>query len=353
MKPMRIASRPADRSGFHDMNLPAARRLLPVFLAAAFAGAADAEDGAAFVARVGEATISRARFEAEVRRTKASALPAGPQRMQAEAAILERLVDDVLLGQAVAREGVEVDPAALDAAVEKVRGQVAGSGVAFADFLAQNGFDEQGLRGQIGRELAVREFVARRTSTQAVDDYWEEHRRELDGTLVRVSHVVLRPDLSRGDVAIEECLVRAAAIRGRILQGELTFAEAARAHSAGPSRRRGGDVGFMPRRSVVDEEFAKQAFSIAKGELSKPFITPFGVHVLQVTEVQPGQRSVIAARPQIEQAIAQQAVRDTLIQARRDVVVEYADGVAHFDPTTPADGAVPRRVVVAGSGQQR
>ena len=323
-------------------------RAVPAILAAAFAGVACAADGAAFVARVGEETVSRARLDAEGRRTKVAALPEGPQRQQAEAAILERLVDEVMLGQAVVQDGVQVEDAAVDAAFEKLRGQVVGSGVTFAEFLAQNGLDEDGLRRQIGRELGVREFVQRRVSTRAVETYWEKNRRELDGTLVRVSHVVLRPDLGRGEAALEECLARAAAIRGRILQGELTFAEAARAHSAGPSRRREGDVGYMPRRSSANEDFAKQAFSLAKGDISQPFSTPFGVHIVQVTDVQPGDRTLVSLRPQIEQTLAQQVVRDAVAEVRRGTPVEYAPGVSHFDPATPAEGGQPRRVVVAG-----
>jgi parvulin-like peptidyl-prolyl isomerase len=327
--------------------------LLPVLLAAALVGMAGrpgacAEDDAAPVARVGGQTISRVRFDAQSRRMKVAALAEGPQRLQAEAALLERLVDDVLLGQAAAKDGVEADPAAVDAEIERLRGQVAGRGGAVREVLAENGLDEQGLRDQIGRELAVRTFVERRVSKQAVEDYWEKNRRELDGTLVRVSHVVLRPDLGRGEAAIEESLARAAAIRTRILEGELTFAAAARAHSAGPSRRRDGDVGSMPRRSVAHEEFARQAFSLAKGDISQPFVTPFGVHIVQVTDVRPGERTLVSLRPQIEQLLAQQVVRDAVAEMRRGTVVEYSPGVAHFDPATPADGGQPRRVVVAG-----
>jgi parvulin-like peptidyl-prolyl isomerase len=327
--------------------------LLPVLLAAALVGMAGrpgacAEDDAAPVARVGGQTISRVRFDAQSRRMKVAALAEGPQRLQAEAALLERLVDDVLLGQAAAKDGVEADPAAVDAEIERLRGQVAGRGGAVREVLAENGLDEQGLRDQIGREQAVRTFVERRVSKRAVEDYWEKNRRELDGTLVQVSHVVLRPDLGRGEAAIEESVARAAAIRTQILEGELTFAAAARAHSAGPSRRRDGDVGYMPRRSVAHEEFARQAFGLAKGDISQPFVTPIGVHILKVTEVQPGQRTLVSLRPQIEQLVAQQVMQDAVAEMRRGTPVEYSPGVAHFDPATPATGSQPRRVVVAG-----
>lgn len=311
-----------------------------------------ADESAAVVARVGATTITAAQREAALRRGAGAALPAGPQRRQAEAAALEQLMEAALLEQVVAKAGITADSAAVDAEMGKLQKQITGQGGTFAAFLAQTGRDEATFRGQVALEIAVRQFVTQRLTPQAVAGYFEKHRREIDGTLVRVSHVVLRPDLGRGEAAVEECLARAAAIRGRILQGEMTFAEAARAHSAGPSRRRGGDVGYLPRHSVAQEEFAKQAFALAKGEISQPFVTAFGVHLVQVTDVQPGDRTLLSLRPQIEQVMAQKIVRDALAEARRDAPVEIMPGVPHFDPETPADGSQPRRVIVAEPAAQ-
>lgn len=318
-----------------------------VTVAAGLAPCGRADEAVAVVARVGETTITAPQLEAALRRGNVAALPAGPQRRQAEAAALEQLVDEALLKQLVAKEAITADPAAVDAAVAQLQKQIADRGGTFAAFLAQTGRDEATLRAQVALELAMRQFVTQRLTPQAVAGYFEKHRREIDGTLVRVSHVVLRPDLGRGEAAVEECLARAAAIRGRILQGETTFAEAARAHSAGPSRRRDGDVGYMPRRSAAHEEFAKQAFALAKGDISQPFVTPFGVHIVQATDVQSGDRTLVSLRPQIEQVLAQQIVRDAVAEVRRDAPVEYAPGVPHFDPATPADGSQPRRVIGA------
>ena len=332
-------------------------RSLAAFLAVAAAGAwrapcGRADEPAVIVARVGATTITAVQLEAAVRRGNAAAVPAGPQRQQAEAAALEQLVEAALLEQVVAKAAITADPAAVDAAVATFQKQITGRGGTFAAFLAQTGRDEATFRGQVALEIAVRQLVTQRLTPQAVAGYFEKHRREIDGTLVRVSHVVLRPDLGRGEAAVEEGLARAAAIRGRILQGEMTFAEAARAHSAGPSRRRGGDVGYLPRHSVAHEEFAKQAFALAKGDISQPFVTSFGVHLLQVTDVQPGDRTLVSLRPQVEQVMAQQIVRDALAEARRDAQVEIAPGVPHFDPATPADGSKPRRVIVAEPAMQ-
>ena len=303
------------------------------------------------MARVGGDSISRAKLAGALRKANAAALPEGPQRLQSEASVLERLVNDLLLRQAIARAGITADPAAVDADVQRIKTELASRGVAFEQLLIRTGQDEAGFREQIASELAMRQFVAARVTPEAVQKYFEANRRELDGSLVQVSHILLRPDIGRGEQGLTDCLARAREIRSRILQGELTFAEAARAHSAGPSRRREGDLGFIARRSLAHEEFARQAFALAKGEISQPFATPSGIHLLRVTESLPGSLSLARIRPEIEQRLGGDAIRDTIAEARRTTAIEVAAGVAHFDPQTPPDGGVPRRVIVGSNAE--
>jgi parvulin-like peptidyl-prolyl isomerase len=316
---------------------------------AAAANDVDAALPESVAARVGEQPISHAQLAAALRRNGVAALPAGPQRLQGEAEAIEQLIDEALLGKVIEREQITIDPAEVDAAVARLRDQVSARGMDFAAFLAKQARDEQGLRDQIVLELGIQKFVRPRLTPDALAASFEKGRRELDGTQLRVSHILLRPDLGRGDRAAEECIERAAAIRREILQGGLSFEDAARKHSAAPSRHRGGELGFLPRRSVANEEFARQAFALAKGDISKPFATTFGVHVVKVTGMEPGKLTAEGLRPQLEQMVGNDIVRDTVAQARRASRIEYAAGVSHFDPATPADGREPRRIIVAGA----
>ena len=68
----------------------------------------------------------------------------------------------------------------------------------------------------------------------------------------------------------------------------MTFADAAEKYSAGPSRAKGGDLGFIPRHGIMVEPFARAAFVLAKGEISPPMATVFGIHLITVTDVKPG-----------------------------------------------------------------
>jgi len=323
-----------------------------VLLAVAGADGARAADEAAApgnapIAFVGEAPIDRSTIDLVIRRLHPVTKPSGEQRMQIEASVLEQLVDEALLRSELARQLVEVADRELDAGVERLRGQLATRGVTLEAFLAESGRDLAGLREQIRLEVALDKYVRPRMTAETIDAFFEQNRREFDGTRLRVSHVVLRPDIVDAD-GIDRQVRQAEAIRRDVLQGRLAFDEAARRYSAGPSRRQGGDIGWITRTGPMVEAFTKPVFALAKGEVSKPIVTPFGVHLVKVVDMEPGRIGLDAVRPRLEKMMAAKLVRELLGKARATTQVTYTPGVAHFDPATPADGTEPRRIVVEG-----
>lgn len=342
-------------------------RILAAWACLATGGAAVAQQTAAGqaptdeVATVGDTPIFRSELEAVLRRTAgAGQSPAAPdglagpgdgasRRQWLEATAIEQLVDARLLRSAVERERITVSRTDVQTRLEQLKKQVAARGVEWQRFLEQAGRDESAICEQIELEIALDLMIRPKLTPAVVAAGFERHKREIDGTRLRVSHVVLRPDAARGDEAIAAATARAAAIRREIVQGTTTFAEAARRHSAGPSRARGGDLGWITRDAPLIDAFAKQAFTLAKGDVSKPFATPFGVHLVQVTEIEPGRIGLEMLRPKLESLIAGELLRETLARLRASTAVSYGPGVVHFDPATPADGPAPRRIVAGNA----
>ena len=98
---------------------------------------------------------------------------------------------------------------------------------------------------------------------------------------VRASHILLRVD---GDDD-EAVAARAAALAAEA-RGGADFAELAREHSEDETNAEsGGDLGSFGRGRMVPE-FENAAFAMAAGEVSDPVRSPFGFHVIQVTEKQ-------------------------------------------------------------------
>ncbi len=306
----------------------------------------------AVVATVGTVPILRAELDAVLQRVGSAGPDASAvnRPVQVQAAALEQLIDQRLLRAEIDREGIAVGAAEIDAALGRLRAQMTARGVEWTAFLAKTGRDEEFLREQIALELGLDKLIKPRLGPDAIEAAFTKHRREVDGTRLRVSHVVLRPDVGRGDEAVLECLRQAGQICGSIVRGELSFASAARRHSVGPSRLQAGELGWITRRGPCVEEFSRAAFALAKGDVSQPFTTPFGVHLVTVTDVEPGRLGLEAVRPQIESTLAAEILRERIARARSATAIEYAPGVPHFDPAAPVEPGQPRRVVVEPAG---
>ncbi len=98
---------------------------------------------------------------------------------------------------------------------------------------------------------------------------------------VRASHILLRVE---GDD--DEAVAARAAELAAEARGGADFAELARQHSQDETNAaNGGDLGSVGRGRMVPE-FENAAFALAEGEISDPVRSPFGYHVIHVTEKQ-------------------------------------------------------------------
>lgn len=309
---------------------------------------------ATVIARIGNTPIYRSELDAALRRVGAERIRSPEELLRLEAEALEQLVNERLLRQVIEAEKIKVDADEVSTVMVRMRSELSDRKIPFDRFLAQAGRDEQSLRGQIELELALNKLLAPQLTSDGLAAIFAKHRRELDGTRLRASHIILRPNPARGADAVPEMIRQAAAIRRQILQGTITFAEAAKKYSVGPSRHQGGDVGYFPRQGGMHEDFARETFALAKGEMSQPFMTPFGVHVVTVTGIEPGNISAGAVRPQLEKLVVQQAIRGLLENGHKSTPVTYAPAVAHFEelsPAAPGGGPSQRRIVVVAPAE--
>jgi len=108
----------------------------------------------------------------------------------------------------------------------------------------------------------------------------------------------------------EDAQEQAEAVRQRILDGELSFAEAAQEFSADPgSAGQGGDLGYNGR-GVFTGPFEDTLFAMQPGELSEPVRTEFGYHLIQLSDVRSSEP------PALEEMAAE--LRRDLAQSRAE-----------------------------------
>lgn len=98
---------------------------------------------------------------------------------------------------------------------------------------------------------------------------------------VEVAQIVKTAKISNAQK--EEAKRRLSEIRDRVLKGE-DFGELAVKYSEEPAAQQsGGDLGYVGRGAMVPA-FEAMAFKLKKGEISQPFESPFGFHIMQLLD---------------------------------------------------------------------
>lgn len=99
-------------------------------------------------------------------------------------------------------------------------------------------------------------------------------------TEVEVAQIVKIPKTSSQKK--NELKLKLSEIRERALAGE-SFEELAKEYSQGPSAKYGGNLGFA-QRGAMAPQYEANAFKLKANEISKPFETSFGIHIVQLIE---------------------------------------------------------------------
>ena len=98
---------------------------------------------------------------------------------------------------------------------------------------------------------------------------------------VEISEIVINPQVNRQERL--KALTIAQDIRAQIIEGAISFEEAARKYSSDGTAQKGGDLGFA-KRGVYVPDFEAAAFQLTADEISEVVETEFGFHIIQLIE---------------------------------------------------------------------
>jgi peptidyl-prolyl cis-trans isomerase D len=121
---------------------------------------------------------------------------------------------------------------------------------------------------------------------EELKSYYQSNKTQFDHPeRAKSRHILLT--LRAGATPDEQEAVRKtlAGYREQILSGKTTFEKAAQQYSQDPgSRTQGGELGWATRGTMV-KEFEDQIFDkLKKGQISEPFKTQFGYHIVQLED---------------------------------------------------------------------
>ncbi|MEL6289380.1 MAG: peptidylprolyl isomerase [Pseudomonadota bacterium] len=202
---------------------------------------------------------------------------------------------------------------------------------ALADYVIQNTLlADAGKKDGIGkaadfstrmdyyRQRAIRDAYFEKAVTNAVTDaeakklYEEQIGNQPPRQEIRARHILVEKEEDARDV-IE-----------RLNRGD-AFAELAKELSTGPSKTRGGDLGFFGRGQMA-QPFEQAAFALKPGEVSEPVKTQFGWHVIKLEEQREQKPPAFdLLKDRIVARLLEQKTTEVLEGLRASAKIEFVD----------------------------
>ncbi|MCC6625169.1 MAG: peptidylprolyl isomerase [Deltaproteobacteria bacterium] len=280
---------------------------------------------------------------------------------------LDALVDDILIAEEAKAMDLAVQPEKVDAHLAKIKEANGWTDDELSEELGKLGFASiTDYRRHTEREMLKSQVVGIKVASRVKVEESEVEaalKQQLGSSGQveerRAAHILIRLD----ELATPEAEARAKetleAARQKIAAGELTFAQAAKDLSDDTNKNAGGDLGWFTR-GDFDPDFEKVAFALKKDEVSAPFRTRFGMHIVLIEDLRSktlaNEKELETLRRQIRFALREQALERVYGQwvrsLRTDAFVQIKDlglgGASEPAPQpeppredAPDDGAAP------------
>jgi peptidyl-prolyl cis-trans isomerase C len=247
-----------------------------------------------------------------------SAVQRGLQRVppakhaEARPQILNYLIEQTLLDQYLLQMQVPVDAKEVDKTIEEMKVELAKKKHEFGKMLEEMKLTEAELREHVAADLRWGKFAEQRANDKVLKELFDSQKVLFDGTQVHARHILISP-ASDDPKAAEQAVAQLQAIRQQIDKQvadglaklpadtdnltrekkrqallEEAFQMQAKEKSSCPSKTQGGDVGFFQGVGFMVEPFSRAAFALKPFEMSEPVKTPFGYHLILVTDRKAG-----------------------------------------------------------------
>lgn len=185
---------------------------------------------------------------------------------------LNVMIQDTLINQEVAKAGVTITDADVEAELESFKKGFPSENE-FTMYMMQNGLALENLKDQLEANLKITKVLEPTITIKDEDikKYYDENKDSFaTPEQVQASHILV--DKKEDAEAILKQLKDGA-----------DFATIAKEKNKDATKEKGGDLGFFTRENMV-KEFSDAAFKLNAGELSDVVQSEFGYHIIKVTD---------------------------------------------------------------------
>lgn len=126
-------------------------------------------------------------------------------------------------------------------------------------------------------------YLQDKANDEAIQNYYNTHSDDFQSMKVSVSHILIRTNPSMSEAELKALMTKAMEAHSKARAGE-DFGELAKRYSDDKiSAQKNGSLGWI-KEGAIDPTFSKKVFSMRAGEISEPFATPFGYHIVKIDE---------------------------------------------------------------------
>lgn len=223
------------------------------------------------------------------------------QRQAAYGSVLNELIDESLKRQEADALNISVEEQEVENAFATVSQQNNMTPPEFRSQLQRAGIPVEAFYDKLRAEIAWGQVIRRKLRPQVtisendIDAVFDTMERTEGEPQYRVAEIFLEADMMSDSAAIEK---RMDDLIDQMKRGA-RFSDVARKYSEAPGASRGGDLGWMTL-DQLDRGFQPVVLNMQPGQLSKPFKTAKGYHVLFMIDKRAPQTAAAPAAPAVQ-----------------------------------------------------
>lgn len=267
------------------------------------------------LARINGEPVSKVDFDRLVKNMETAAgrpIPA-ERRDELLRGALDELVTLHLLSQEAKSRNITVPESDIDSNINALRKP---NEEQFQAALAARGMTIEQMRADAAIQMRINKMMQGEVSTvpgateAEAREFYDKYPDRFKPEEVRASHILIKVP-NNDEATVKKAQARAESVLKQAQAGA-DFADLARKYSDDDSKKNGGDLNFFQRGKFQRElqQFETTAFSLKTGQVSEIVATPYGFHIIKVTD-----RRVLPITP-FEDVSSQ--IRELLFSQRKE-----------------------------------
>lgn len=128
-------------------------------------------------------------------------------------------------------------------------------------------------------------YLEEQVNDNAVQNYYASHEKEYQDNRIHVAHILLRTQKTMSETERKAKLTTAQAAYAQLKKGKEFNEVAGQFSEDGNTNKKDGDLGWL-KQGAIDPVFSEKIFALQSGEVSEPFETQFGYHIVKILEGQ-------------------------------------------------------------------